>query len=217
MKVILLTDVKGRGKEGDVIEVARGFAANYLLPRKMAVEATSGNLKQLEARMHNIQKREEAKRAEAEGLAAQVSGKALTVEAKAGEGGKLFGSVTAGMVADALAEQLGVEVDRKKLDLHGHIKTVGEHTIGVRIYQDVTAEIVVNVVPLGGELLPAPVPAAPAAPAAVAETDAPVETETADEVADEATAGEDYGDEAPADADDETAESFDTDEGDEDE
>jgi len=150
MKVILLTDVKGRGKEGDVIEVARGFAANYLLPRKMAVEATPGNLKQLESRMHNIQRREEAKRSEAEGLAAQVTGKALVIEAKAGEGGKLFGSVTAGMVADALESQLGVEVDRRKLDLHGHIKTVGEHIIDVRIYQDVTARLAVNVVPEGG-------------------------------------------------------------------
>lgn len=157
MKVILLTDVKGRGKEGDVIEVARGFAANYLMPRKMAIEATSGNLKQLQARMHNIEKREEAKRMEAEGLAAQVSGKALVIEAKAGEGGKLFGSVTAGMVADALASQLGVEVDRKRLDLHGHIKAVGQHTIDVRIYQDVTATIVLNVIPVGGEVAPEPV------------------------------------------------------------
>lgn len=150
MKVILLTDVKGRGKEGDVIEVARGFAANYLLPRKMAVEATPGNLKQLEARKHNIDKREQAKRAEAEGIAAQVAGRTLVIEAKAGEGGKLFGSVTAGMVADALAAQLGVDVDRKRLDLHGHIKELGEHTIDVRVYQDVTAQIVVNVVPEGG-------------------------------------------------------------------
>lgn len=161
MKVILLTDVKGRGKEGDVIEVARGFAANYLLPRKMAVEATRGNLKQLEARMHNIQKREEAKRAEAEGLAAQVSGKTVVIEAKAGDAGKLFGSVTAGMVADALAAQFGVEVDRKRLDLHGHIKTVGKHEIDVRIYQDVTAQLILSVVPLGGALVDEPVPAEP--------------------------------------------------------
>lgn len=150
MKVILLTDVKGRGKEGDVIEVVRGFAANYLLPRKMAVEATPGNLKQLESRMHNIERREEAKRSAAEGLAGQIAGRTLVIEAKAGEEGKLFGSVTAGMVADAIESQIGVEVDRKRLDLHGHIKTVGEHTIDVRIYQDVTAQVRVNVVPEGG-------------------------------------------------------------------
>lgn len=150
MKVILLSDVKGRGKEGDVIEVARGFATNYLLPRNLATLATAGNLKQLESRMHNIHKREELKRGEAEGQAAQISGKSVVIEVKAGDGGKLFGSVTAGMVADALTSQLGVDVDRKKLDLHGHIKTVGEHTIDVRIYESVTAQLVLNVVPVGG-------------------------------------------------------------------
>jgi len=163
MKVILLTDVKGRGKEGDVIEVARGFAANYLMPRKMAVEATPGNLKQLESRMHNIERREEAKRSAAEGLAGQIAGRTLVIEAKAGEEGKLFGSVTAGMVADAIESQIGVEVDRKRLDLHGHIKTVGEHTIDVRIYQDVTAQVTVHVVPEGG----VPAVAAPAQTAAI--------------------------------------------------
>lgn len=172
MKVILLTDVKGRGKEGDVIEVARGFAANYLLPRNMAIMATPGNIKQLEARMHNIHKREAAKRGDAESLAAQISGKALVIEAKAGDGGKLFGSVTSGMVADALGAQLGVDVDRKKLDLHGHIKTVGEHTIDVRIYEDVTATLVLNVIPVGGVV---PV----AAPAAVEEAPVEAEAETA--------------------------------------
>lgn len=198
MKVILLTDVKGRGKEGDVIEVARGFAANYLLPRKMAVEATSGNIKQLEARMHNIRKREEAKRAEAEGLAAQVTGKALLIEAKAGEGGKLFGSVTAGMIADALTEQLGVEVDRKKLDLHGHIKTVGEHVIDVRIYQDVAASIRVNVIPIGGE---APVEPSPAS--AESATDEPSEV-SAEAVVEEIA--EQGADDLAADVDEDQAE-----------
>jgi len=167
MKVILLTDVKGRGKEGDVIEVARGFAANFLLPRKMAVEATSGNVKQLEARMHNIRKREEAKRVEAEGLAGQISGKSLIIEAKAGDTGKLFGSVTGGMVADALADQLGVDVDRRKLDLHGHIKTVGDHAISVRLYQGVDADIVLKVVPIGGAVEATSAAAAPVVEEAV--------------------------------------------------
>jgi large subunit ribosomal protein L9 len=166
MKVILLTDVKGRGIEGDVIEVARGFAANYLLPRKMAIEATRGNLKQLEARMHNIEKREAAKRAEAEGLVSQITGKTVVIEAKAGEAGKLFGSVTAGMVADALSAQFGIEVDRKRLDLHGHIKTVGEHEIDVRIYQDVTASLVLSVVPIGGAPVEAEAPVMSAEPVA---------------------------------------------------
>lgn len=168
MKVILLSDVKGRGKEGDVIEVARGFATNYLMPRKMAIQATPGNLKQLEARVHNIKKREETKRAEAEAHAAQVSGKSIVIEMKAGDGGKLYGSVTGGMVADALADQIGVDVDRRKLDLHGHIKTVGAHVIDVRLYDEVSAQITLNVVPIGGA-------------AAVAEAVAVEQTEVVDE------------------------------------
>ncbi len=168
MKVILLSDVKGRGKEGDVIEVARGFATNYLMPRKMAIQATPGNLKQLEARVHNIKKREETKRAEAEAHAAQVSGKSIVIEMKAGDGGKLYGSVTGGMVADALADQIGVDVDRRKLDLHGHIKTVGAHVIDVRLYDEVSAQITLNVVPIGGA-------------AAVAEAVAVGQTEVVDE------------------------------------
>jgi large subunit ribosomal protein L9 len=180
MKVILLTDVKGRGNEGDVIEVARGFAANFLLPRKMAIEATPGNVKQLEARMHNIQKREEAKRTDAEGLAAAIQGKRLVIESKAGEGGKLFGSVTAAMVADAVVEQLGIEVDRKRLDLHGHIKTLGTHTIDVRVYQDVTAELTIDVVPVGG----APAAVAPTAEAIVAEVEE-TEVEASDDAGDD--------------------------------
>jgi large subunit ribosomal protein L9 len=200
MKVILLTDVKGRGTEGDVIEVARGFAANYLLPRKMAIEATRGNLKQLEARMHNIEKREAAKRAEAEGLVSQITGKTVVIEAKAGEAGKLFGSVTAGMVADALSAQFGIEVDRKRLDLHGHIKTVGQHEIDVRIYQDVTASLVLSVVPLGGVLVPAAVPAEVIEPVAEAAADEAA-ADDAEDVVDEITAADDVL-EAEAEAED---------------
>jgi len=149
MKVILLTDVKGRGTEGDVIEVARGFAANYLLPRKMAIEATPGNLKQLDARVHNIRKREEARRGEAQHLAGAIAGKKVVIEAKAGDTGKLFGSITGGMVAEAIGAQLGVDVERKKLDLHGHIKTLGDHEVDIHLHQDVTTQLVVTVVAEG--------------------------------------------------------------------
>jgi large subunit ribosomal protein L9 len=193
MKVILLSDVKGRGKEGDVIEVARGFATNYLLPRKMAIQATPGNLKQLEARVHNIKKREETKRAEAEAHAAQVSGKSIVIEMKAGDGGKLYGSVTGGMIADALAEQIGVDVDRRKLDLHGHIKTVGEHVIDVRLYDEVTAQITLKVVPIGGA-------AAAAAEQAEVEADVVVDAGTEADVEADAEAGADDADESDADA-----------------
>jgi large subunit ribosomal protein L9 len=149
MKVILLTDLKGRGSEGDVIEVARGFAVNYLLPRKMAVEATPGNLKQLEARKHNIAKREAERRAEAERVAGAIAGKTVVVEAKAGDEGKLFGSVTAGMIAEAMNAQLGVDLDRRKLELRTHIKTLGDYPVTAHLYADVAVDITVRVVRVG--------------------------------------------------------------------
>jgi large subunit ribosomal protein L9 len=146
MKVILTQEVKGKGGEGDVVDVAQGYAVNYLIPRKMAVEATPGNLKQLEARMGNIKKREEARVSGAESMAAALDGKTVTVQAKVGEEGRLFGSVTAPMVEEAINDQLSVEVDRRKIDLHGQIKEVGEHTVSVQIYRETKAEVTVNVV-----------------------------------------------------------------------
>lgn len=149
MKVILLQELKGRGGEGDVVEVARGFAVNYLLPRKIAIEATSGNIKQLEQRRHNIQKREDARMGDASGLAGKLEGATVTVYAKVGDEGRLFGSVTTPMVEDAIREQLGIEVDRRKIETHGHIKDIGPHTVDVQLYRDVKAQITVNVVPEG--------------------------------------------------------------------
>lgn len=177
MKVILTQELKGKGGEGDVVDVARGYAVNYLFPRKLAIEATPGNLKQLHARKGNIQQREEARLAEASGLAGALDGKRVTIEAKVGEGGRLYGSITSMMVMDAIAEQLAADVDRRKIDVHGYIKELGEHTVSVQVYRDVKAEVVVHVIPEGGEV--APEPAAPAAPAAVAEE---VEEQVAEEV-----------------------------------
>lgn len=186
MKVILTQDVKGRGKEGDVIDVARGFAVNFLMPRKIAIEATPGNIKQLEARMHNIQKREASRRGEAEGIAAALEGKTVTVTAKAGDEGKLYGSVTSSMIADAIAAQLGVEVDRKKLDVHAHIKTLGEHVVQLHVYYDVKADVTVKVVS-DGAVAEAPV-AEPVAVEAVEadEAEVVVEEEPVAEAAEEA-------------------------------
>ncbi len=149
MKVILLEELKGRGGEGDVIDVARGFAVNYLLPRKIAIEATAGNVKQLEQRMHNIKKREDERVSGASGLQAAIEGKTVTIEAKVGEEGKLFGSVTTHMIVDAIRDQLGVEVDRKKVETHGHIKESGPHAVDVSIYRDIKATMTVQVVAEG--------------------------------------------------------------------
>ena len=149
MKVILLQELKGRGGEGDVIDVAQGFAVNYLLPRKVAIQATKGNLKQLEQRAKNIQVREEGRLGESNALAAALEGKVVTVFAKVGEEGRLFGSVTTVMIGEAIAEQLGVEIDRRKIETHGHIKDVGPHIVNVAIYREVKAELTVDVVAEG--------------------------------------------------------------------
>jgi large subunit ribosomal protein L9 len=150
MKVILTQELKGKGGEGDVVDVARGYAVNYLLPRKLAIEATPGNLKQLDARKGNILKREESRIGEARTLAERLEGGRVTIEAKAGEEGRLFGSVTSPMIVDAIATQLDAEVDRRKVDVHGHIKELGEHTITVQVYRDIKTEVTVVVVPEGG-------------------------------------------------------------------
>jgi len=145
MKVILLQELKGRGGEGDVIEVAQGFAVNYLLPRKVAIEATKGNLKQLENRSHNIKAREDQRLGDAQSLFDKLNGKVVKVSAKVGEEGRLFGSITSTHIEAAIAEQLRVEVDRRKIETHGHIKDVGPHPIAVAIYRDVKAELTVDV------------------------------------------------------------------------
>jgi large subunit ribosomal protein L9 len=149
MKVILLQELKGRGGEGDVIDVAQGFAVNYLLPRKVAIEATKGNLKQLEQRAKNIQVREEGRIGESNALAEALEGKVVTVFAKVGEEGRLFGSVTTVMIGEAIADQLGIEIDRRKIETHGHIKDVGPHVVSVAIYREVKAELTVDVVAEG--------------------------------------------------------------------
>lgn len=140
MKVILLQELKGKGGEGDVVEVARGFANNYLLPQKMAILATPGNLKQLEQRKKNIAKREEVRLADANELKAKLEGLTVFVEAQVGEEGQLFGSVTAPMVADALIKA-GVEVDKRRIDLAKQIKVAGAHEITVSIYRDIKAVV----------------------------------------------------------------------------
>ncbi|MFU8890932.1 MAG: 50S ribosomal protein L9 [Anaerosomatales bacterium] len=150
MKVILTQELKGKGGEGDVVDVARGYAVNYLLPRKLAIEATPGNLKQLDARKGNILKREETRVGEARTLAERLEGGRVTIEAKAGEEGRLFGSVTSPMIVDAIATQLDAEVDRRKVDVHGLIKELGEHTVTVQVYRDIKTEVTVVVVPEGG-------------------------------------------------------------------
>lgn len=145
MKVILLTEIKGKGGEGDVVDVARGFANNYLLPRKMAVVATKGNLKQLEMRRANIAKREETRIADAEALREKMQGLTVKVDARVGEEGQLFGSVTAAMIADALKAQEDLDVDRKRIELSNPIRVAGKHTVSVSLYRTIKADLTIQV------------------------------------------------------------------------
>jgi large subunit ribosomal protein L9 len=182
MKVILTAEVKGKGHEGDIVDVANGYAVNYLLPRKMAIQATSGSIKQLEARMDNIRKRNTSRLSDAEAIAASIDGKSVRIEAKIGADGKLFGSVTALMVEEAIAAQIGADVDHKRMNVHRPIKTAGEHEVVVGVYGDVKATVIVKVVAEGASAAEA---AAPVVETKAAEAE--VADETVDEAADEAS------------------------------
>ena len=145
MKVILLGELRGKGGEGDVVDVAQGFAENYLYPNRIAIPATAGNLKQLEERRHNIAKREEQRLADAAALKATLEGKSVKVEARIGEEGQLFGSVTSAMIADAIKDQLEVEVDRKRIARSHNIKNAGRHEVEVNLYREINATVTVLV------------------------------------------------------------------------
>jgi large subunit ribosomal protein L9 len=143
--VILREDVKSLGKAGELVRVKPGYARNFLLPRGLAFEATEGNKKRIAAETRARGARDQAERAEAERFAATLAAAALTLKGKAGEEGKLFGSITAQDIADALAAQ-GHQVDRRRIELEHPIKTVGHHTVGVRLHSEVHAEVRVSVV-----------------------------------------------------------------------
>lgn len=145
MKVILTDELRGKGGEGDIVEVAQGYAENFLFPNKMALPATPGNIKQLEERRHNIEKREAERVAAAEALKAAIDGKSVTVDAKIGEEGQLFGSVTPAQIAEAIKAELGVEVDRKRVSRGNAIKTSGKHEVEVNFYREISATVTVLV------------------------------------------------------------------------
>lgn len=149
MKVILLTDVKGSGKKDDIINVSDGYARNFLLPRKLAVEATPGASKEIERKRAIENERERERKLNAEKKAASLRGKVVTVVAKCGDKGRLYGSVTAQEIADALNKQHGVEIDKRKIELAEPIRTVGETDIVVKLYPEISAKMLVRVT--GGE------------------------------------------------------------------
>jgi large subunit ribosomal protein L9 len=145
MEVILREDIKTLGKAGELVRVKPGYARNYLLPHGLAYEATEGNKKRIAAETKARSVRLQSERAGAEREAATLSGVQLRLAGKAGEEGKLFGSITAQDIAEELGRQ-GHTVDRRRIELEHPIKTLGEHTVSVRIHPDVHAEVRVSVV-----------------------------------------------------------------------
>ncbi len=146
VEVILREDVQSLGRAGDLVKVKPGYARNFLLPKGLAFEATEGNKKRIAAEARVRSAKLASERAGAEALAARVAALALTLPGKAGEEGKLFGSITAADIAAALAAA-GVEIDRRKIELEHPIKALGMHSVPVRLHPDVHAEVKVNVIP----------------------------------------------------------------------
>ncbi len=145
MRVILLTDVDRLGTSGQEVEVAAGYARNYLLPQRLAAAATPGNLRALQGLQGQVKKREGRLRTQAEELARKIAGVRCTIARRAGEQDKLYGSVTNQDVAEALAGQ-GIVVDRKRIVLEEPIKALGEYAVAVRLHPEVTAQAQVSVV-----------------------------------------------------------------------
>jgi large subunit ribosomal protein L9 len=146
MKVILQADVKGTGKKGQVYEVADGYARNFLFPKKLAIEATAGNIQDISHKKTLEDRRKAKEKQDAVELADKLNALQIEVKTKTGEGGRLFGSVTSKEIADALKKQHGIEVDKRKLDLKEPIKALGNFEVQVKIHSDVIAKLQVHVV-----------------------------------------------------------------------
>ncbi|MBI2821235.1 MAG: 50S ribosomal protein L9 [Acidobacteria bacterium] len=146
MQIILREDVDNLGKRGDVVDVASGYARNYLLRRKLALEATPGNLKTFELQKEALALREQKDQADAKIVAAEIEKWEGVVSRKAGESGALFGSVTGANIAELLASSKGIVIDRRKIQLRESIKALGAYRIPIRLHRDVTVEFPLYVV-----------------------------------------------------------------------
>jgi large subunit ribosomal protein L9 len=147
VRVVLRADVNGVGKKGDVVEVADGFARNFLLPQGRAFRATEGVLSQASAMRRSRDLKDAKDRASAETVARELVAKIIRIPAKAGTEGRLFGSVTAADVAEAVLAQAGVSLDRRRVEMPEPIKTLGSHDVGVKLHSEVEFRITVEVVP----------------------------------------------------------------------
>lgn len=146
MEVILLQDVKALGKKGQKVKVSDGYARNFILPKKLGVEATAKNMNDLKLQKQHEDKLAEQRLEEAKVLAEKIAEKPVVVKIRAGEGGRVFGSVSAKEIAAACTEQLGFEVDKKKMQLSEPIRALGTTMVPVKLHKDVTAQLSVKVV-----------------------------------------------------------------------
>ena len=146
MKIVLREDVDNVGKKGDLIEVADGYARNFLVPKGLAIKASPGIQKQADAMRRNRDAKDRREREAAEALASRFAGRTVTVTARAGEGGRLFGSITSSDIAEAIQSQLDVEVDRRKIGLDEPIKELGTVELALKLHADVIAPVQVEVV-----------------------------------------------------------------------
>lgn len=145
MKIILLQDDKKLGKKGDIIEASEGFARNYILPKKIGLEATSKNLNDLKLQKANQEKLALEQLNAAKALAAELEEKPVTVKIKAGEGGRAFGSVSSKEIAAAFQEQHGIAIDKKKIQLAESLKTFGSYQVDIKLHPQVTGKLTVRV------------------------------------------------------------------------
>ena len=141
MRIVLRDDVDNLGKKGDLVDVADGYARNYLVPRGLALKASPGSQKQADAMRRNREARERREREAAEALAAQFEGRTITIKARAGGEGRLFGSVTAVDIAEAVESQTGAVIDRRRIDLDEPLKELGPAELKVRLHPEVTADL----------------------------------------------------------------------------
>ena len=146
MKVILLKDVKGSGIAGDTLNVADGYARNFLLAKGFAIEATAKNMNDLAGKKASAQHKLDVEKAENEKIASVLEGKEVVIKAKAGQGGKLFGAVTSSTVADAVKDQFSQVVDKKKISLSSEIKSYGDFSAVIKMSQGVSCTIKIKVV-----------------------------------------------------------------------
>ena len=146
MKVILLSDIKGVGKKDEIINAADGYARNYLLPKKLAVEANAENMSKLNNKKEAASFKKDVEKQNAEELAKKLKGIMLKLKVKAGENGKIFGGITSKEISENLKAQYGFEVDKKKIELKETIKALGEYNVSIKLFEGVVADLKIQVI-----------------------------------------------------------------------